>query len=355
MDLMPGIESKTVTTARLATHYIESGPATGLPVVFLHGNLATGRFYEQNMVDAPNEYRCLAPDMRGFGDSEKKAIDATRGLRDWSDDTCALLDALEIDPPYHLVGWSTGGGAIMQYLIDHPISVASLTMIDPVSPYGFGGSQGLDGSPAFPDYSGAGGATGAPDFVQRLAAGDRSDEDPMSPRNVMNGFYWSPDHREAPEREDMLVDEILKSNVGDGGYPGDFIASDNWPGFAPGTTGILNALSGRYLNTSGIVDVDPKPPVLWVRGSADLVVADGSGWEMGTLGSLGVVPDWPGADLYPPQPMVGQTRAVLDRYATAGGSYREEVFDDSGHGPHIDQAEAFNELLFGFLAEVGRQ
>jgi len=349
VDLMRGVTSNTVTTGRLITHYLESGSASGIPVVFLHGNLATGRFYEHTLSAAPDEYHCIAPDMRGFGDSGKEPIDATRGLRDWSDDTCALLDALEIAPPFHLVGWSTGGGAIMQYLIDHPISAASLTLIDPVSPYGFGGTQDVDGNPAFPDYSGSGGATGAPEFVQRLKDGDRSDENAMSPRSVMNGFYWSPDHRETPEREDMLVDEILKSLVGDGGYPGDFSPSENWPGFAPGTSGILNALCGKYLDTSGIVDVDPKPPILWVRGSADLVVGDGSGWEMGTLGSLGVVPGWPGEEIYPPQPMVSQTRAVLDRYAAAGGSYREEVFEGSGHGPHIDQATKFNELFFDFL------
>ena len=82
------------------------------------------------------------------------------------------------------------------------------------------------------------------------------------------------------------------------------------------------------------------------------MVADGSGWEMGTLGSLGLVPGWPGEDVYPPQPMVAQTRAVLDRYSAAGGSYREEVFEGSGHGPHFDQTEKFNGLFFGFLAQV---
>ena len=34
----------------------------------------------------------------------------------------------------------------------------------------------------------------------------------------------------------------------------------------------------------------------------------------------GVLPGWPGADVYPVQPMVSQTRGVLDRYASAGGS-----------------------------------
>jgi pimeloyl-ACP methyl ester carboxylesterase len=47
--------------------------------------------------------------------------------------------------------------------------------------------------------------------------------------------------------------------------------------------------------------------------------------------------------------MVGQTRAVLDGYAAAGGTYREEVIPDSGHGPHLDQPERFRATLVEFL------
>ena len=70
---------------------IESGPADGVPVVLLHGNLSTGRFFEHLFDVAPTRYRLLAPDMRGFGETENVPIDATRGLRDWADDTAALL------------------------------------------------------------------------------------------------------------------------------------------------------------------------------------------------------------------------------------------------------------------------
>ena len=141
--------------------------------MLLHGNLSTGRFFEHLFDGAPDRYRLIAPDMRGFGDSEPLPIDATRGLRDWADDTHALLVALGIDRPVHLAGWSTGGAAIAAYALERP--VASLTLIDPVSPYGFGGTR-PDGSPCFPDWAGTGGGTGNPEFVERLAAGDRRAE-----------------------------------------------------------------------------------------------------------------------------------------------------------------------------------
>ena len=60
-------------------------------------------------------------------------------------------------------------------------------------------------------------------------------------------------------------DEILKSETGDDGYPGDLRPSENWPTVAPGTRGILNELSTKYCNWSGIVDLDPKPPILWTQ------------------------------------------------------------------------------------------
>jgi hypothetical protein len=217
-----------------------------------------------------------------------------------------------------------------------------------VSPYGFGAVH-ADGTPSFDDCAGSGGGTVSPHFVAALREHDRDSDSPFSVRNIINSSYWRPDHREPPEREAVLIDEILLSVIGDGGYPGDFTPSENWPGVAPGTTGILNALSPKYCNWSGIVDVEPKPPILWTHGTADIVIADGSGWEIGTLGAAGQAPGWPGADVVPPQPMVSQIRAVLDDYLAAGGEVRAEMFEGSGHAPHIDAAEKWKGLFFDFL------
>jgi pimeloyl-ACP methyl ester carboxylesterase len=350
VTLLPGVRSATLQTDRLRMRYLESGPEDGVPVVMVHGNLATSRFYEHLMPGAPQRYRIIAPDMRGFGDTERVPIDATRGLRDWADDTFSLVGALGITRPVHLVGWSTGGAAIANYAQDRP--VASLTFVDPVSPYGFGGVR-LDGTPCFADYAGSGGGTGSAEFTKRIAEHDTSSDSPASPRNVMNSSYWAPTHREPADREDMLVDEVLKSETGDDGYPGDATPSANWPGIAPGTRGILNALSGKYCSWAGIVDIDPKPPVLWTHGTADIVVSDGSAWDMATLGRMGVVPGWPGDDAFPAQPMVTQIRQVLERYRDAGGQVRTEMFEGSGHGPIFDAAERWSALFFEFLASAG--
>jgi pimeloyl-ACP methyl ester carboxylesterase len=48
--------------------------------------------------------------------------------------------------------------------------------------------------------------------------------------------------------------------------------------------------------------------------------------------------------------MVSQIRAILDEYAARGGSYREEVFADCGHTPHIEKPDAFRDVLIEFLS-----
>lgn len=74
-------------------------------------------------------------------------------------------------------------------------------------------------------------------------------------------------------------------------------------------------------------------------------------FDLANLGALGALPGWPGSETHPPQPMVTQTRAVLDRYATAGGSYDEIVIADAGHSPHIEKPAEFSAALEEILAK----
>ena len=342
---LPGITSKMVPTSRLNTHVLFSGPEGGVPVVFIHGNFSAATYYEETMLAMPDKFRCIAPDLRGYGDTEDKLIDGTRGARDWSDDLKALSNALG-DKPGHLVGWSMGAAAILQFLLDTPALVASLTLISPVSPYGFGGTKDVNGTPCYDDFAGSGGGTVNPEFVKRIQAGDHSADDPNSPRNVINAFYYKGGFKAA--REEAFLDAALLERTGGDRYPGDLTPSANWPNVAPGQWGPINAGSPKYFNVSGITESAHKPPILWVRGDGDQIVSDTSFFDFGTLGQMGFVPGWPGADVFPPQPMVSQTRAVLEKYQANGGSYTELVLD-AGHSPHIEKPEAFLEAFVAFL------
>lgn len=91
----------------------------------------------------------------------------------------------------------------------------------------------------------------------------------------------------------------------------------------------------------------------WVHGDRDIVIADSSPWEMGTLGAAGQVPGWPGAETFPPQQMVAQIHRLLERYEAAGGRVRSELFTGSGHAPFLDAgADRFMQAFFAFLDEA---
>ena len=298
------------------------------------------------MAALQEHFRCVAPDLRGFGASEGKAIDARMGLDDMALDVLALAREIGLHR-FHVVGHSMGGGVAMKMLLRKPDATAGATLVDPISPYGYGGSRDLEGTPCYPDGAPAGAGAANQEFLARLRVKDRGVDSPLSPRKVMQDLYFKPPF--VPHRVDVLLDAMLEARIGDDWYPGDVASSTNWPGTAPGTRGVLNAMSRRYFDASGIVDLDPKPPLLWVRGDADQIVADGAALEIANLGALGQVADWPGAAICPPQPMVGQTRAVLEEYARRGGAFREHVVNGAGHTPFIEKPREFNQVLLDFL------
>lgn len=347
---LPGVHSTFVDTPRLRQHVLTSGPENGVPVLFIHGNASSAAFWEEVMTKLPAGYRAIAPDLRGYGETEDKLIDATRGFGDWIDDLLALKAALKINR-YHIAGHSLGGAIAMWLIAADANHIRSATLVAPGSPYGFGGTKGLDGKPCNPDFAGSGGGIVNAAFTQRMAKGDRSLDDPQSaPRVVMNSFYFKPPFK--AWREEDLLSSMLSEKIGPDKYPGDLTPSPNWPHVAPGGKGPANALSPKYLGDSvqRFITCAPKPPILWVRGSHDQIVADMSLFCLGTLGKLGVVPGWPGDDAYPPQPMVGQTRAVLEQYASHGGAFNEVIMTDTGHSPFIEQPDAFMKHFLARLA-----
>ncbi len=346
--LLAGISQKKIKTGRLEVAYLEAGTGE-TPIVLVHGNTSSSLFFQDFMLAlaATNRYTIYAPDMRGFGDTQVLPINATRGMRDFSDDLSSLAQALGLTA-FHLFGWSLGGNVAMQYAIDNPGTLRTLTLQAPGSPFGFGGTKGPEGTPIWPDFAGSGGGTANPEFVQRLGRGDRGSEQ-FSPRTVMNTFYFKPPFRVAPDREEIYVTSLLSCKVTEGIYPGDMTPSNNWPNVAPGNQGPNNALSPKYLNQATFAAIEHHLPVLWIRGADDQIVSDTSLFDFGFLGQLGAVPGWPGPEAYPPQPMIAQMRTVFKNYQANGGHYREVILPDCGHSPHIEKQEEVLKLFTEFV------
>jgi pimeloyl-ACP methyl ester carboxylesterase len=328
---------------------LEPAAADSRRVLLVHGNVASGVFFEPLMEAAPDRFHLVAPDLRGYGDTRPRPVDATRGLRDFSDDLAELCSAIGWTTDVHVVGWSIGGGVVMQLAMDRPGLVASITLIAPVPPRGFGGNHGTDGAPNAPDFAGSGGGVVSPAFVEAIRNKDRGDG-AQSPRTILRKFFFDEAHYTPPaEREEAWVDAIIATRIGDDYYPGDAVPSAHWPLVAPGTRGFTNAFSAKYLDLTPFAAMPNKPPVLWVRGENDAIVSDASFFDFALLGKLGVVPGWPGEDVVPPQPMIGQTRALLDRYKAGGGEVREIALPNVGHSPFLEAPDVFLTELVRFI------
>jgi pimeloyl-ACP methyl ester carboxylesterase len=370
MQATPVPVSIYTQTPRLKVHALEAGNPEKELIVLVHGNVSSSAFFAPLMEQLANDFYVLAPDLRGFGQTDPAPVDATRGIRDFSDDLAAFLHAAAPGRRAHLVGWSLGSGVALQFAIDHHAVVASLTLESGMSPFGFGGTYntGLEMQACAPDFAGTGGATANPVFVDCLRTRDcalpstqpegLACNPQFHARTVMNAFYFTmPEGKTLAQlgvisqtQEDAFTEAMFAITLGDDNYPGDFSPSEHWPNVAPGTRGVNNALSPKYFNLSGFAQVPVRIPVLWIRGDSDQIVSDTSLFDLNYLGSLGLVPGWPGAEVAPPQPMVTQLRTVLEAYSKNSGSdIREVVFTACGHSPHIEQQGRFLELLYGHV------
>jgi pimeloyl-ACP methyl ester carboxylesterase len=345
---LKGICAATISTPRITTRVLFTGAEEGQPVLFLHGNLSSATWWEEVMLTLPVGYYGIAPDQRGYGDSDPHVkIDARRGVGDLVDDAVALLDCLGIRQA-HVVGHSMGGFVLWRMMMIYPDRLKSVTLVAPASPYGFGGTKDAEGRPCHRDFAGSGAGMVNPGLIGMIASKDRGFDKPFSPRIVLRNVVLKPPFISA--REEALLSSMLQTHIGPKDYPGDLVGSVNWPYTAPGVWGVANAMSPKYTgDINRLLAIKPKPKLLWVRGDTDLIVSDSAASCPGTLGSTGLIPQWPGPQVFPSQPMLAQTRSVLKAYAAAGGDYREAVMRGVGHTPYIEDLWRFNAFFHGHL------
>jgi non-heme chloroperoxidase len=93
--------------AGVQLHVTETGNPQSRPIVFLHGASQCWLQWSRQMNSTlADDYRLIALDMRGHGNSDKP----TNGYNDsklWADDVNAVIRDLDLDHPV-LSGWSYG-------------------------------------------------------------------------------------------------------------------------------------------------------------------------------------------------------------------------------------------------------
>lgn len=335
---------RTLETERLRTGYYRSGAGMDRKLLLLHGNFSSSAFFLPMFQVLSRSWDVAAPDLRCFGDTEDAPLDATRGYRDWSDDVFAFVRALGWER-FTLLGWSMGGNVAMQFTVDHREMVEQLILIAPGSPYGFGGSYGENGELYYPVGLGAGGGMANPSFINYISGDSR-----LFLRTILRTLYFKPPFHMSWAWENLFIKEITKIKEGGAQYPGNYGVSLRWPYVVAGNKGVLNAMAPPHADLSALLEVPDKPEVLWIRGDADDIVSDHSMMEFGGLGELGLAHGWPGPLVYPPQPMVTQTRRFFDRYQDRGGQVKEVVIP-GGHMCPLESPEQFFAALNEFTGK----
>jgi pimeloyl-ACP methyl ester carboxylesterase len=105
--------------------YDERGQGT--PLVLIHGYPLNRMIWEAQWEGLDGQARVIAPDLRGFGESEM--IAGTTEVSTYADDVRELLDALGVNEPAIIVGHSMGGYVAMAYLRRYPAHVAGMVLV----------------------------------------------------------------------------------------------------------------------------------------------------------------------------------------------------------------------------------
>ena len=103
---------------------LEAG--TGDPIIFVHGVVTTSNIFPKYVGAYAPEFRGIAVDLRGYGDSEKPPTGFT--IDRFAHDLIVLADELKIDKAVW-VGVSMGGMILQQLALDHPERVRALVLV----------------------------------------------------------------------------------------------------------------------------------------------------------------------------------------------------------------------------------
>ncbi|MFF3625056.1 alpha/beta fold hydrolase [Streptomyces sp. NPDC002467] len=100
---------------------------TGRPLLALHGGMSEGAAFTGMAAALGEEWRVIAPDQRGHGDSDRAPDYRREG---YVADAVALLDHLGLREPVTVLGYSLGGLNAVHLAAAHPDRVGALIDVD---------------------------------------------------------------------------------------------------------------------------------------------------------------------------------------------------------------------------------
>jgi pimeloyl-ACP methyl ester carboxylesterase len=122
-------DTKYIVVGNLSFTVAVAGPASGVPVLLLHGFPETSHMWRHQMSTlAGAGYRVIAPDQRGYSPGARPSELEQYATRLLIGDALALMDALSVHR-FHLVGHDWGGALAWLIAAGHSGRVRSLSVL----------------------------------------------------------------------------------------------------------------------------------------------------------------------------------------------------------------------------------
>lgn len=103
-------------------------------LLLVHGNQSSSIFYENLMNNLDDNINIYAIDLMGFGDSTYKNKHSL--IKDWAEDVNEFMEIKNIKDAV-VVGWSLGGGVVMELAAKYPEKVKHLVLLASVGVKGY--------------------------------------------------------------------------------------------------------------------------------------------------------------------------------------------------------------------------
>ncbi len=137
MTLDIGNRTRTVLSGDVRIHCVSAGPEGGPLVLFLHGFPARWSTWRGILPAFAREgYLAVAPDLRGYGESDRPVGLDHYAIPRIVEDVLAILDAYGRERAF-VVGHDFGGGVAWATAMAHPERVARLAILNAIHPVGF--------------------------------------------------------------------------------------------------------------------------------------------------------------------------------------------------------------------------
>lgn len=126
VPIMVGIDERYIKVGDIRVRYLAAGES-GPPLVLVHGLGASAEIWQENILPLAGNYRVHAPDLIGFGHTDKPDINYSPF--DFLVFLDGFISALGLQKT-SLAGLSLGGGIVLLYTLEYPGKVDKLVLVD---------------------------------------------------------------------------------------------------------------------------------------------------------------------------------------------------------------------------------